>query len=99
MLVNLILLFGFSAFVTIVWIGTTLFHNSVTSKISQSNQLKIEPIEPNFDTEALGSLESRKAIPVNLSETLAIIGAPAENEATPSANTSTQSAQIQNITP
>lgn len=98
MLINLILLFGFSTFVTVVWIGTTLFHNSVTSKISQSNKIKIEPIEPNFDIQTLDSLKGRQSMTINLSENLEIIESLNEDEATQSAEISTQSAGIQNIT-
>lgn len=73
MLKNLIFLFGFSTFVTVVWIGTTIFHNSVTSRISESNQLKIAPIDPTFDLETLDSLEARTEIPVSLSDSLSIV--------------------------
>lgn len=81
MLKNLIFLFGFSTFVIIVWIGTTFYHNSATSKISESNQRKIEPIDSNFDLETLEQLDTRQEIPVDLSEQLNIIE---EDEATSS---------------
>lgn len=98
MLKNLIFLFGFSTFVTIVWIGTTIFHNSVTSRISESNQLKITPIDPTFDLETLEALETRESIPVNLENSLSIIEAD-ENltEATESGSTEIQSIDTQNI--
>lgn len=73
MLKNLIFLFGFSTFVTIVWISTTIYHNSVTSKISEANKTKIEPINPNFDIQSLESLDARQSIIVNLSDNLNII--------------------------
>ncbi len=81
MLKNLIFLFVFSTFVTIVWIGTTLYHNSTESKISESNLKKIEPINSVFDLETLEKLDTRQEIPVDLSEQLNIIG---EDEATSS---------------
>lgn len=79
MLKNLIFLFGFSAFVTMVWVGTTVYHNSAESKISESNLKKIEPINPVFDLETLKKLDTKQEMPVNLSEQLDIIG---EDEAT-----------------
>lgn len=73
MLKNLIILFGFSTFVTIVWIGTTIFHNSAQSQISESNQRKIEPINSNFDMDTFDQLDTRQEVVVNLSDQLDII--------------------------
>lgn len=73
MLKNLIFLFGFSTFVTVVWITSTIYHNSTTSKISLSNQEKIKPISSKFDTQTLERLDVRQEIIVNLSDQLSII--------------------------
>lgn len=73
MLKNLIFLFGFSTFVTVVWIASTISHNSSTSKISRSNQEKIKPIRSEFDTQTLEQLDVRQEIIVNLSDRLSII--------------------------
>ncbi len=73
MLKNLIFLFGFSTFVTVVWISTTIYHNSVTSKITPENKRKIEPINSTFDTKTLEQLDSRQVVRANLSEKLSII--------------------------
>jgi hypothetical protein len=98
MLKNLIFLFGFSTFVTIVWIVTTLYHNSVTSQISKANQVRIEPINPSFDMETLESLDGRQIITVNLSNNLSIIGNPEDGStATESSNIETQLIDTQDI--
>ncbi len=90
MLKNLILLFAFSSFVTFVWIGTSVYHNTITSKISQSNQIRIEPIDPSFDMETLQSLTSREEVTVNLSDQLTIISEDGD------LSTATQGAQTVN---
>ena len=98
MLKNLIFLFGFSTFVTIVWIGTTIYHNSVTSKISEANKIKIEPINPSFDMETLESLDGRQIITVNLSNNLSIIEDVKDiSTATESGNIDTQLIDTQDI--
>jgi len=73
MLKNIIFLFGFSAFVTIFWIATTIYHNSATSKISSNNLKKIEPINSSFDNATIQILNTRTTVPVDLSENLNIV--------------------------
>lgn len=98
MLKNLIFLFGFSTFVTIVWISTTLYHNSVTSKISEANKVKIAPIDPNFDIATLESLDGRQIITVNLSNNLSIIEKVEDiPDATESSNISIPSIDTQDV--
>lgn len=98
MLKNLIFLFGFSTFVTVVLISTTLFHNSVTSRISKANQVRIEPINPSFDSETLESLDGRQTITVNLSNNLSIIEKVGDSPtATESSNIDTQPVDTQDI--
>lgn len=76
MLKNFILLFGFSTFVTIVWIIATIHHNSVTSKISPVNKSRIAPIESSFDKKAIDGLKTKENIRANLSESANIITDP-----------------------
>jgi len=98
MLKHLIFLFGFSTFVVIVWITTSIYHNSVTSKITPANQQKIIPINAVFDTETLDLLEKREKIRVNLSERASVIEEAVNAEI---AESSTESAIIEEslITP
>ncbi len=75
---NLIFLFGFSAFVTMAWIGLTVYHNTTESQITPANRIKIEPIEPQFDMETINQLDSRQEIRANLNEQAEIIGEDSE---------------------
>lgn len=88
MIKNLIFLFGFSTFVTVVWISGTIYHNSVTSKITPADKMNIEKIEPEFDTKIIGQLEARQEVSANLEENVSIIDNESiENNGTPSART------------
>ena len=66
MIKNLLILSGFSAFVVFLWIGLTLYHNSVDTTIPASTQQKVIPITPTFDKETLEALKKREAIQSNL---------------------------------
>jgi len=73
MLKNLIFLFGFSTFVTIVWVATTVYHNSITSQITPANKVRIQTINATFDTDTIDRLEGREEIRADLSEDVSII--------------------------
>jgi len=58
-----ILFLSLSLFILVtVWVAFNLYHAWVTSTISSDLQIQIIPIEPNFDTDTLHTLESRKKI-------------------------------------
>lgn len=84
-----------SSFTLIVfWIIFNIYHNSVTSTISESLIIQIAPINPSFDMKTLNSLKSRTQIsPIYTSSSTnsATIIIP-----TPTVKLSTQSALIQN---
>lgn len=55
-----ILYLSISMFVIVViWIGFSLYHNYVTSTISEDLQLKITPIDGSFDTATIQKIKSR----------------------------------------
>ncbi len=76
MLKNLIFLFGFSTFVTIVWISSTVYHNTVTSKISPVNKSRIAPIDSSFDKDSIDKLKTRENIRADLTESTSILTDP-----------------------
>ena len=48
--------------VNVIWIIFSIYHNSATSTISQSLDLNIKPISPDFDTQTIESLKTREQI-------------------------------------
>jgi hypothetical protein len=46
----------------IVWIGFTIYHNSIKSTISESTSMQISPISPNFDTSVINKLKQRQVV-------------------------------------
>lgn len=66
MIKNLLILSGFTAFVVFLWIGLTVFHNSVDTQIPVTTQSRIVPITPSFDTTTLDSLKKREVVQTNL---------------------------------
>jgi hypothetical protein len=46
----------------ISWIGFSIYHNIVTSTISQPLSVQITPINPTFDTSTIDSLKNREKI-------------------------------------
>ncbi len=48
--------------VTIAWIGFNLYHNVVTSTISEPLQQDISPITPSFNTSIISLLKTRQFI-------------------------------------
>lgn len=57
-LVILILLFIF----VVTWIGSSIYHNSVSSTISETINQEISPIVPNFDLKIIDKLRTRQTI-------------------------------------
>lgn len=71
-----------SFIVTVAWVGFSIYHNMVTSTISENLQLQIQPIDPNFDKETLQKLKNRQAIQPAF-ETKTAPTEPAETTPTP----------------
>ena len=46
----------------IAWIGSSIYHNSVTTTISENTSQDISPIAPNFDTTTINALKQRKGV-------------------------------------
>lgn len=57
-LIILILLFIF----VVVWVGSSIYHNIVSSTISETTNQGISPITPTFDTKTINKLKQRKKI-------------------------------------
>ncbi len=48
--------------VAVAWITFSIYHNAVTSTISDSLSLRINPIQPQFDTATLEEYKKRKQV-------------------------------------
>lgn len=48
--------------IALIWIGTNLYHAFVTSTITETQNIQVSPIEPNFDREVLEKLKSRTVV-------------------------------------
>ena len=60
---NDILLILIPSFLFVIsWIGFSIYHNIVTSTISQPLSVQITPINPTFDTSTIDSLRNREKI-------------------------------------
>ena len=58
----IIILFFVSTF---IWIGSNIYHTSVSSTISEDTSKEIAPINSNFDTGTINELKSRgKILPI-----------------------------------
>lgn len=85
MLKNLILFSGFTLFVVATWIGLGIYHNTTTSTVSQTTNLRVLPITPSFDKDTIDELKERKEIIVNLREGAIIPSDILDLQSTPSA--------------
>lgn len=45
-----------------IWIGFNIYHNSVKSTISDSVNMQISPISPNFDISVIDKLKKRQSV-------------------------------------
>ena len=58
-----ILYIAISSFIlTAAWVGFSIYHNWVTTTISETLQVQIQPIDPNFDQDTLQKLKNRQPI-------------------------------------
>jgi len=103
---NDILLILVPSFIFVLaWIGFSIYHNVVTSTISESLSMQITPITPTFDTSVIDSLKNReKVTPIyELSIPVQNITVPASPSASPitimPVNPSGTSAAIEQSTP
>jgi hypothetical protein len=46
----------------LAWIGFSIYHNIVTSTISEPLSVQITPITPNFDTSVIDNLKNREKV-------------------------------------
>jgi len=69
----LVILIPLSLFV-LAWIGFSIYHNIVTSTISEPLSVQITPITPTFDTKTIDSLKTRE-----VASPLYSLSAPAQN--------------------
>lgn len=52
-----------STFVLVfVWVGFSIYHNAVTSTISQTLSIQIAPISPTFDMQTFEKLKEREKV-------------------------------------
>jgi hypothetical protein len=59
---DIILLLVPSFLLVLVWIGFSIYHNFVTSTISQTLNIQILPIAPTFDTKTIAKLKGRQQV-------------------------------------
>lgn len=64
---NLITLGVLTVITIIFWIGFDVYHNSVTSTVTEDTAKTIIPITPTFDSNAIEIIQERNQIPVDLS--------------------------------
>lgn len=58
-----ILIILVSSFVLVIaWVGFSIYHSSVKSTIPETLNIKIIPIEPNFDVNTIEKIKNRKEI-------------------------------------
>ncbi len=51
------------------WIGFSVYHNYTTSTISQDTNIRIIPIDPQFDRETIGTIKAKRVIEADLTKT------------------------------
>jgi hypothetical protein len=100
MLKNLLYFAILTTFVVMCWVGFGIYHNSITSTISESTTKSIIPISPRFDIETIAKLKSKKVIRADLSSsqiatpTPTIITTPSPTPEITTTSPSTTSGQI-----
>ena len=67
MLKNLLYFAILTTFFVVCWVGFGIYHNSITSTISEDTSIRIIPISPRFDIETIAKLKSKKVISADLS--------------------------------
>lgn len=59
---DILFLFLSIFFVSVIWIGFSIYNSAVTSTISDSLAIDIAPIQPQFDQAAITSIRGRTAV-------------------------------------
>lgn len=60
---NNLIIFLVSIFIFVaIWVGFNIYHNSVTSTISDSVNTQLSPISPSFDTKTINNLKKRQNV-------------------------------------
>lgn len=72
----------------VFWITSNIYHGIVTSTISDSTDIQIKPISPNFDTKTIGKLKQREAVVPIFEISGAIANTPPSQVPTPPISTS-----------
>lgn len=82
---NDILFILISSFIlTVVWIGFSLYHAHVTSTITDTQNVSVIPISPNFDTAVIDKLKTRTAVDPSLDAVIVASSSPTSSiSATP----------------
>lgn len=83
----------------VVWVGFSIYHNAVTSTISQTLSIQITPISPTFDMQTFEKLKEREKVSplFEIRKTLSenLVGTAPARLASPSAfQSSTQSGSL-----
>ena len=68
----------------LAWIGFSVYHNIVTSTISQPLSVQITPITPNFDTSVIDNLKNREKV-----SPIYDLGSPVQNGTVPASSSAT----------
>lgn len=89
---EIVLILSFAFILIVCWIGFNIYHSRITSTISESENVRILPINPNFDTNTIDKLKQRQKVPASFES----IKETVKNETTifPSAQESTNSSQF-----
>lgn len=59
---KIILILSSFFIITVFWIISNVYHNSVASTISEALGIRILPISPNFDTKTIEKLKKRESV-------------------------------------
>ncbi len=59
---ELILILVSTFIIVVIWVGFNIYHNFVTSTISNNEAIQIAPINPNFDTKTISELKQREMV-------------------------------------
>ncbi len=64
-----IIVIGVATLVTLLaWFGSELYHKIVTNQSSSDVQAQTKPLTPKLQTQVLTELESKRSVPVQISE-------------------------------
>lgn len=73
---DLLLLLISISLLVLFWIGFSIYHNYVTSKVPEALSIQILPINPDFDTKIIEKIKKRKIVPPVYESVSNITGTP-----------------------